>query len=234
MNSKTLKKFFVGLRSVAFPSVCACCGYSTAGSGHHICEWCRLQRFESPQIITKDLLPECILHRFSVWAFDKGGMLQDLLHDLKYHHLKEVGLEMGVHLAERYLNSPLLIDELRAEEREPLLIPVPLHRKKQRKRGYNQARVLANGISNRAGWPVVAEQSVVRVKNTITQTGLSSSERQNNLEGAFTLSQPINYDKQIPVLVDDVFTTGATTFELARVLNVTAARKAVILTVASA
>ena len=141
---------------------------------------------------------------------------------------------MGVHLAERYLNSPLLIDELRAEEREPLLIPVPLHRKKQRKRGYNQARVLANGISNRAGWPVVAEQSVVRVKNTITQTGLSSSERQNNLEGAFTLSQPINYDKQIPVLVDDVFTTGATTFELARVLNVTAARKAVILTVASA
>jgi ComF family protein len=127
-----------------------------------------------------------------------------------------------------------LIDELRAEEREPLLIPVPLHRKKQRKRGYNQARVLANGISNRSGWPVVAEQSVVRVKNTITQTGLSSSERQNNLEGAFTLSQPIDYDKQIPVLVDDVFTTGATTFELARVLNVTAARKAVILTVASA
>ncbi len=184
--------------------------------------------------MSNELLPEYILHRFSVWAFDKGGMLQNLLHDLKYHHLKDVGLEIGAHLGERYLKSSQLISELQNEGREPLLIPVPLHWKKQRKRGYNQARVLANGISNRTGWKVVREKTVIRVKNTRTQTGLSSIERQNNLDGAFKLHHSIEYDKQIPVLVDDVFTTGATTFELAGVLNATSVRKAVVLTVASA
>lgn len=234
MDIQLIKKLVGGLRSVAFPSICACCGYSTAGSGHHICEWCRMQRFETPQAISGELLPEYILHRYSMWAFDKGGMLQDLLHDLKYHHLKEVGLEMGGHLGERYLRIPNLMEELYSNGKEPLLVPVPLHRKKQRKRGYNQARVLANGISNTTGWPVVQEKTVVRVKNTKTQTGLSSNERQKNLCGAFKLFSPINYEKQIPVLVDDVFTTGATTFELAGVLNAAVTRKAVILTVASA
>jgi ComF family protein len=233
MVTQSLKKFIDGLRSVAFPQVCACCGFSTAGSGFHICEWCRLQRFESPKGTASEVLPEFILHRFSMWAFDKGGMLQDLLHDLKYHHLKDVGLEMGVHLAEKYMKSPNLMREIDRSGKEPLLVPVPLHRKKERKRGYNQARVLADGISKRTGWPVIREKTVVRVKNTKTQTGLSSSERQRNLDGAFKLLRPINHN-QIPVLVDDVFTTGATTFELARVLNATESRKVVILTVASA
>jgi len=181
-----------------------------------------------------EILPEFILHRFSVWAFDKGGLLQGLLHGLKYHHLKDVGLEMGAHLGEKYLNSSKLMGELQIEEKEPLLVPVPLHKKKKRKRGYNQARVLANGISERTGWPVAAEKTVIRVKNTKTQTGLTSSERQDNLDGAFRCLYPVDFGKHIPVLVDDVFTTGATTFELAGVLNATSENKAVILTVASA
>jgi len=234
MSKKSIKKVISGLRSVAFPSVCACCGFTTAAGSTHICDWCKVQRFETPSAQAGELLPEFILHRFSMWAFDKGGMLQDLLHDLKYHHLKDVGLELGAHLGEKYLNAPKRIDELESEGKEPIIIPVPLHKKKQRKRGYNQARVLAKGLSNRTGWPVVPEKSVIRVKNTKTQTGLTSSERQKNLDGAFECLRPVDFDKQIAVLVDDVFTTGATTFELARALNITDEQKAIILTVASA
>lgn len=234
MGTKAIKKIMTGLRSVVFPSVCACCGFSTAATGNHICEWCRVHRFEFPRHVPGQILPEFILHRFSMWAFDKGGLLQNLLHDLKYHHLKDVGLELGEQLGEQYLNTPEFMDELEKEGKEPLMIPVPLHKKKKRKRGYNQARVLADGISDRTGWPVAPEKSVVRIKNTKTQTGLSSSERQTNLDGAFLCSQPFDFDLYVPVLVDDVFTTGATTFELARVLNINNRQKAVILTVASA
>jgi len=234
MDINALKKLITGLRSVAFPSVCACCGFSTGAGGCYICEWCRAQRFEAPQATGVDLLPEFIIHRFSMWGFDKGGMLQGLLHDLKYHHLKDVGLELGTHLGDRYLNTPERVEELKRDGKEPLIIPVPLHKKKQRKRGYNQARVLATGISNRTGWPVIPEKSIIRVKNTKTQTGLTSSERQDNLDGAFRCLRPVDIDNNVPVLVDDVLTTGATTFELAKALKVTAAQKAVILTVASA
>lgn len=234
MDSTIFIKLLSGLRSVAFPQVCACCGFSTAAGDTHICEWCRQKRFATPQIMAKELLPQFILHRFSMWAFDKGGMLQELLHGLKYNHLKSVGLEMGAYLGEAYMESTERMSELRRVGKEPLLVPVPLHPKKQRKRGYNQARVLAEGISDQTGWPVLAEKSVIRVKNTKTQTGLTSSERQNNLDGAFKLHRPIDYDTYIPVLVDDVFTTGATTFEFAGALKASANRKAVILTVASA
>jgi len=234
MHINVLKKLIMGLRSVAFPSVCACCGFSTGVNGCYICEWCRAKRFEAPQVPGWELLPEYITHRFSMWAFDKGGMLQGLLHDLKYHHLKDVGLELGAHLGERYLNAPERMEQLQREGKEPLIIPVPLHKKKQRKRGYNQARVLAMGISNRTGWTVIPEKSVIRVKNTKTQTGLTSSERQHNLDGAFASLRKVDFNHYVPVLVDDVFTTGATTFELAKTLEISAEQKAVILTVASA
>lgn len=234
MKTVAMKKILSGLRSVAFPTVCACCGFSTEESGAHICEWCRVQRFETPRIPAGELLPEFILHRFSMWAFDKGGMLQDLLHDLKYHHLKDVGLELGIHLGERYLNAATWMHELQNEGKEPIFVPVPLHKKKQRKRGYNQARVLATGLSNRTGWPLAPEKSVIRVKNTKTQTGLTSSERQKNLDGAFECIRAVDFGRRIPILVDDVFTTGATTYELARALNATSVKKTVILTVASA
>lgn len=234
MKLKEIKKFIDGLRSVAFPSVCACCGFSTAGSGRHICEWCREQRFESPKTNEGELLPRFILHRFSMWSFDKGGVLQDLLHGLKYHHLKDVGLELGEFLGDQYMSSLKRMENLCFKERIPVIIPVPLHKRKQRKRGYNQARVLADGMSRRTGWPVIPEQSIVRVKYTKTQTGLTSSERQHNLDGAFKSNHPLDLERHIPVLVDDVYTTGATTFELASVLNVSDTRQATIVTVASA
>lgn len=234
MKTNAIHTVISGLRSVAFPSVCACCGFSTAVTGNHICEWCRVERFEQPKPVTGEILPEFILHRFSMWMFDKGGRLQDLLHDLKYHHLKDVGLELGRYLGELYMTNSCCVDELRKADKEPLIIPVPLHKKKQRKRGYNQARVLAEGLSQQTEWSVMPKKSVVRVKNTKTQTGLNSTERQKNLDGAFRCERPVDFEKYFPVLVDDVFTTGATLFELAKTLNVSKGHKAAILTVALA
>lgn len=234
MDLQLIRKLVGGIRTVAFPSICACCGFSTSGSDSHICEWCRDHRFETPKTDGGELLPEFILHRFSMWAFDKGGLLQGLLHGLKYHHLKDIGIELGAFLGEKYLNTHLYREQLMEGDREPIIVPVPLHKKRQRRRGYNQARVLATGISKQTGWSVVPEKSIIRIKNTKTQTGLTSSERQRNLEGAFEYRHSLDLDRYIPLLVDDVFTTGATTFELARAVKSTDSQKAVILTAASA
>ena len=96
-----------------------------------------------------------------------------------------------------------------------VLVPVPLHRMKERKRGYNQAELLAKVISKKLGIPVDSTM-ICRVKSGKEQKKLSDDERQNNLSGAFHMRQ--NDVKLSVVLVDDVYTTGSTVDEVARTL----------------
>ncbi|MCC5904943.1 MAG: ComF family protein [Balneolaceae bacterium] len=168
-----------------------------------------------------------------MWYFDKGGYLQKLLHDLKYHHLKGVGVELGECLGRAFLNN--LDSSIREEFAlvKPLLVPVPLYKSRQRKRGYNQARAMAEGVARVTSWPVSREGLIIRKKNTKTQTGLNSHERENNLSGAFEVTDSAELQDKFLILIDDVFTTGSTTFEVAKtVLN--DEEKAGILTVAKA
>lgn len=101
----------------------------------------------------------------------------------------------------------------------PVLVPVPLHRKRQRERRYNQSAELALQLSRRTG--VAADLSLVsRIKPTRQQVGLSSTGRLRNVQGAFAVHPdlPIRLKGRRVVLVDDVYTTGATTKAVSRVL----------------
>lgn len=216
---------------VAFPATCACCGASLEKRDRYICVWCRYRRFETAVDDDKTILPENILFRYSMWQFDKGGYLQDLLHKLKYHFLKQVGEDLGRILGQSYKkNSGVLI----SEGQKPLLVPVPLHPSKKRKRGYNQARALARGLKISTGWEIAEPRAIKRVRKTKTQTGLNTRQRSKNLKGAFVVNDPLVLEGCLPIIVDDVFTTGATTFELARVLYEAGGMKSGILTVAKA
>ncbi|WP_196221449.1 ComF family protein [Sansalvadorimonas verongulae] len=96
------------------------------------------------------------------------------------------------------------------------LIPVPLHWWKLRKRGFNQAGVIASQLSKATGVPVL-HSHVKRVSHGTPQQGLSASQRQKNIRGAFAIKKPIPFTHI--AVVDDVMTTGATTEELCRVLK---------------
>ncbi|MBP3191054.1 ComF family protein [Natronogracilivirga saccharolytica] len=150
----------------------------------------------------------------SLWEFDKGGYLQDVLHHLKYSGVSELGRVLGRKLSLKLRKNPFFdLDE------EVLLLPVPLHPSRQRKRGYNQSAMIAEGISKATGAEIVDQSAIKRIKNTRTQTGLSSASRKNNIAGAFQLAKPEVFQSGRVLIIDDVITTGATMLELAGVVR---------------
>jgi len=216
-----------------FPVVCSCCGSSIQQPDKHLCGWCSKERFEYSGVDPDLLLPDSVKLQFSLWKFDKGGYLQQMLHNLKYNYLQTVGVDLGSILAEKFLSEHhSLLNEL-FRHAEPVIVPVPLHKSKLRKRGFNQAGALATGFAKKTGWEVIPKGTVLRVKRTKTQTGLSAEKRTGNLKNAFLVKHKIHFEGKIPVIIDDVFTTGATTFELAGVLH-PKSNPAVIVTIAKA
>ena len=111
-----------------------------------------------------------------------------------------------------------------------LLVPVPLHSRRQRTRGFNQAAMLCLALNQRTGLPT--GNALLRVRNTRTQTSLSREGRAQNVDGAFVASEPVT--GRALLLVDDVLTTGATGHACARALKADGARRVVLLTAARA
>lgn len=112
-----------------------------------------------------------------------------------------------------------------------LVVPVPLHPGKLRQRGFNQAVLLAEALylENRE---LVNHAVLERVRKTAPQTGLSGKERRRNLKNAFQINKPEQVKNRTIVLVDDVFTTGTTVNECARILKKAGAKKVLVFTLA--
>lgn len=227
-----------GFAQIIFPDICVCCGLETTEKQRQICSFCLDKRFEdaNPEndLTTGDtLLPEGVLFQHALWLFDKGGDLQHLLHQLKYERLTTVGIDLGRKLGLRIRRHPIINDIL--EQDNTVLLPVPLHYLKFRSRGFNQAFKIAQGIQQI--WPhvpVLSVKAVIRSKNTRTQTGFTLDKGLKNLEDAFQVKNIEDIAGKTVVIVDDVFTTGATTFELARTLKSAGCGKTGILTIAQA
>lgn len=229
-----LKLIKEGVLEVIFPHVCIVCGILLPKNDEFICFHCISTKFESANsegkmVASDTFLPEGVDVQHSLWNFDKGGFLQDVLHSLKYHRLTGVGIDLGKALGNSFKKHPCY-----TQLKNPVLIPVPLHPKKKRKRGYNQAKLIAQGVHSCTNIPICSEDDVLRIKNTKTQTGFSIEKRRENIEKAFVIQNAAAIDNKYCIIVDDVFTTGATTFELADCLINKGAYKILIITVAQA
>ncbi|GIV43043.1 MAG: amidophosphoribosyltransferase [Bacteroidia bacterium] len=159
---------------------------------------------------------------FSGFHFDKGGKLQAILHQLKYNHKPELGTILGEFLATQLEKCPF--------PPHTIIIPIPLHKDKLKKRGYNQTLYIAKGLANI--WNLsINEKDFIRTKYTETQTFKSKEERQKNVENIFDLVNPIH----CPVLVvDDVITTGSTLVSACKKLQEKGVPEIYVLTIASA
>ena len=150
------------------------------------------------------------------------GLYQDrmraAIHALKYDRLHPAARGLGRMLAQAIAQ---LADEAPAEM---LVVPVPLHRSKHEERGFNQARSLAEYAlkSLRKSHPhwrlTMASSTLMRLRSTESQAGLSPHARRLNVRGAFTVSDPAAVDLKHILLIDDIFTTGATARAAAQVL----------------
>ncbi len=133
--------------------------------------------------------------------FTKESLVQHLMHQLKYKGNKELGIQLG----------RIMGEALKKSGRFPAdaLIPLPLFPAKEKKRGYNQATVLCEGMSAALQIPVW-DQVVQRPEHTETQTKKGRVERWKNMEGKFIVKDPALLQNKRLLLVDDVVTTGAT------------------------
>lgn len=217
-NSGLLSRLTVCALDALFPAYCLCCD----GEGQWACARCRahLKRasmtgcsFCGKPIGNGYTCVSCcqtagICQIVSVFHFKQRG-IQELVHALKYDNIRGVAPWMGRCMAAAW--------QLHGGEAPEILIPIPLHRSRLREREYNQAFLLAHHAGREIGI-AVDENLLIRSRKTASQTGLTASEREANVRGCFSLAQAVLPYKHI-VLVDDVFTTGATLREAAVVLK---------------
>lgn len=149
--------------------------------------------------------------------FKKGTKVQNLIHHLKYKGQTDVGLMLGRMIGEKLLSNTLY-------QKPDLIVPVPLHQKKENSRGYNQSKCIADGIAEVLQVPVVTGV-LTRKKNTGTQTKKSRYQRFENVQSVFEIRQPWGLENQHILLIDDVITTGATLESCGKILLDSGLRK---------
>lgn len=137
----------------------------------------------------------------ALYFFNKGEGIQRLMHQLKYRERKDVGLWLGKKLAREIMASNRFKDI-------ELIVPIPLHPKKEFKRGYNQSMLIAKGIEEVSG--VKCHDLLKRIENSGSQTRKGKYDRWLNVSSAFRVDQIGSLKNKNILLIDDVVTTGAT------------------------
>ena len=203
--SNVAKDFF----HLFFPHICAGCGSDVLGKKAVVCMEClnalpvtnfHLHAENPAEKIFRGRLP--VEAASSLLYFSKDSLVQRLLHQLKYRGHTELGHLLGTMLGAVLKASPHF-------RQVDMLVPLPLHPSKEKKRGYNQAMILCEGMARTMNIPVCAH-AVAKLSHTETQTRKNRLERWRNMEGRFVATAPDLIRHKHVLLVDDVMTTGAT------------------------
>ncbi|WP_316802115.1 ComF family protein [Pedobacter nototheniae] len=229
----TAKRWFNDLTGLLFPHLCNACGHPLVHSENQICIKCLYDlpftdyHIHAENRVARQLWGRVPLHAaMAMLYFKKGAKVQNLIHNLKYNNKTEVGVILGNLLGERLKSSPIYrgVD---------LIIPVPLHPKKLRLRGYNQSTFIATGISQKLEISF-SEAVLLRNIETESQTKKNRYTRYENMFEVFTLSNPQDILNKHILIVDDVITTGATLEACASILLKNGAAKVSIAALAFA
>ena len=197
------------LSNLFFPNCCPVCDNKLLPSEEGVCLQClhklpRTNNFNEPDNLAETLLagrfPFERVATFCVYS--KKGVLQPLIRELKYNNKKEIGVLLGKLFGKDLLGSEFIktID---------FIVPVPLHPKKQKQRGYNQAQMIADGLSEATSIPV-SNGNLIRSIFNPTQTTRTKTQRWENVKDIFDVCHPQLFANKHVLLVDDIITTGST------------------------
>lgn len=262
-----LKKLFNFFLNIIFPPIClACKKYLNADfeKAIYLCEQC----FSQIEINNSFFCPECnrrlpvstviingqlsllnVCHpnsKFILAAVTsyQNVIVREIIHSLKYSRVTSAIKPIGK-IIEMYLNKILVNNHIQLSS--SIIIPIPLHHQKFRKRGFNQAELIAKKLQVKLttsqvvnvnlnnikhSTPNIELNNLVRIKNTASQTKLKKEERQKNIENCFILQNPEKIAGKNIILVDDVFTSGSTIKEAVYVLKNAGARKVLAFVIA--
>ncbi len=232
-----LKKFLNGaledIKCFLFPPSCIICGCSLPSGSKIVCNDCRKTIFTSSNSENPfcpvcrssyseilDKCPKCQNRRSpgKLYALSElNSALLSYIHAFKYHQRYEIGIEFAEWGYQLFKEHPVL-------PKIDLIIPVPLHRKKELSRGYNQAEVFAHRFAELTEIPI-NDSALKRIRNTKSQTHLNYKQRLKNVKGAFKVIDEEAVKRCKILLLDDVVTTGATLYECSKVLKGSGAKE---------
>ncbi len=204
-----IKKYLEDFWFLIYPHVWEACGATLQKNEEPICTKCL---YEIPRTDYCKHLENDIALLFAgrikiekataLFHFYKGSRFRKLLHGLKYKSKPQIGILLGKELGAEMHSSGNFQDI-------DYIIPVPLHPKRQKQRGYNQSEMIGEGISKVTNIPMLTDV-LLRNLETVTQTKMTREERWKNVSGKFIISNPEKIENKHLLLIDDVVTTGAT------------------------
>lgn len=215
MNSFA-KDILVDFVSLLYPRYCLACHEGLIKGEETICSLCMLElprtqyHHDAENALYKRINGRIPLRfAFSFFLFRRGGKVQHLLHSLKYNNQPEIGMTLG----EVYGQE---LSQAHYGEKFNVIVPVPLHASRRRKRGYNQSEEFAKGLSQSLNIPF--SDALMRTSKTETQTRKTKLKRWQNVSEVFRVKEEDQIINRDILLVDDVITTGATIEACAQVL----------------
>jgi ComF family protein len=195
--------------SLLFPRLCYACGNHLLRNEKLICTECFVlmprtnYHLDENNAVAQLFWGRCKIEKAAAFSFyNRGSRIRNLVHNLKYKGIKEIGFELG-----KIYGSVLYYSGFTSGI--DLIIPVPLHPSKKRQRGFNQSDIISAGLSQAAGLPVDVKILQRKVRSG-TQTRKSRYERWANVEGIFNITDSQRLEGRHILLVDDVITTGST------------------------
>ncbi|MBN1405208.1 MAG: ComF family protein [Candidatus Omnitrophica bacterium] len=236
------KSAYSAFLNLAYPKSCQGCGTRLDfDNKYYICADCFKEiKINKPPLCIKCSrslygLPEisalCGVCLSSAYHFDKAfvccsyeGLIKELIHKFKYNNRKYL-----IYLFDKIIED-FMKDKITACDIN-MAVPVPLYGARARERGFDQALLLSKNISRALNIPL-NYNILIRNRNTAQQANLGKTQRFNNIKGAFSVREKSVFNKKNLLLVDDVFTTGATANECAKVLKQSGAKKVFLLTLA--
>lgn len=234
-----IKGAFTRFLGILYPAFCGNCGHELGPGERFFCTGCAgsAELLSSPYCTscgrpfvsraTADHLCHECMRKHPPYDFARAqtiykGVVKEAIHLYKYRPVRSL---------KGYLGDFIEEGSTKWFKDADLAVAVPLHKMRLRQRGFNQSLFLAQRASKALGIGLSVD-GLARVKNTRPQVDLDRGEREANVRGAFKAARPLEFEGRKVLLVDDVYTTGATVKECARVLRAAGADKVCVLTVA--
>ena len=190
-------------------SICHDCKSKLEFIRGRVCKQCG--RTLNPLYIM-DRCDECLdnsyFYKRAISCLEYDDLSKKIIFDLKYHKKRYISYHIAEIIYDRLKESDIYFD---------IIIPIPLYGDKERERSFNQASIIGKYIG-RMGEVDVDDKTLIRARNTISQNKLTKEERRENLDGAFDVINRNNIINKNILLIDDIFTTGATINECSRIL----------------
>lgn len=200
---------WLDLLHVLFPETCVGCERTLLYQEEMLCTTCLFHlpktdfHLDSENETARQLWGKLDFQTaISMLKLSKDSITEQLIHQLKYGNQPHIGLYLGKMYGQALLSVGILSDI-------DCIVPIPLHRSKLRKRGYNQAAYFAIGLARALSVPC-EEHAFIRQNKAVSQTQKSRIDRYDNVEGVFTCTNVEKLAEKHILLVDDVLTTGAT------------------------